>query len=85
MTGLARPGVFYRYKMFLCRDREWPNEEVLCCDRAILCRDIVDQAEKKFCRDGGFLGYYRVGQDTGALSLMIELRAHNRHARETGM
>ena len=25
----------------LCHDRAWPNEEVLCCDRAILCRDIV--------------------------------------------
>ena len=52
-TELARPGVFYRDGMFLCRDRVsnggealcrdkvWPNGEVLCCDRAILCRDIV--------------------------------------------
>ena len=26
----------------LCHDKVWPNGEVLCCDRAILCCDIVD-------------------------------------------
>ena len=25
----------------LCHDRVYPNGEVLCYDRAILCRDIV--------------------------------------------
>ena len=50
-TELARPGVFYRDKMFFCRDRVWPNGEVLCCDRAILCCDIVGQAGKIFCHD----------------------------------
>ena len=39
---------FYRDRMFLRHDREWPNGEVLCCDRSILCRDIVGQAEKIF-------------------------------------
>ena len=38
-TELARPGVFYHDRMFLCRDRVWLNGEVLCCDRAIRCRD----------------------------------------------
>ena len=28
------------------------NGEVLCCDRAILCRNIVGRARKIFCRDG---------------------------------
>ena len=40
-TKLARPGVFCHNIMFLCYDRVWPNEEILCCNRAILCRDIV--------------------------------------------
>ena len=39
----------------LCRDKVWPNEEVLCCDRAIVCRDIVGQAERFFYHDRGFL------------------------------
>ena len=30
----------------LCRNRVWPNGEVLCYDIAILCRDIVGQAGK---------------------------------------
>ena len=34
-----------------CHDRVWPNEDVLCCDRAILCHDIVGQARKIFYRD----------------------------------
>ena len=49
---------FYRDIMFLCRDRVWPNGEVLCCDRAILycdrailCCDIIGQVGKIFCRD----------------------------------
>ena len=33
----------------------------LCCDREILCRDIVGQAEGILCRDGIFLGRDRVG------------------------
>ena len=35
----------------LCRDRVWPNEEVLCCDIAILYCDIVGQAGRFFCYD----------------------------------
>ena len=61
-TELVRPRVFYRNKMFLCRnrvgnggealyrDRVWPNGEVLYCDKAILCCDIVSQVGKIFCR-----------------------------------
>ena len=29
--------------MFLCHDRVWPNGQVLCCDREILCCDIIDR------------------------------------------
>ena len=36
---------------FLCRYRVWPNEEVLCFDKAILCRDIVGQVRKIFYRN----------------------------------
>ena len=43
--------VSYRDIIFFCHDRVWPNGEVLCCNRAILCRDIVGQAGKIFCRD----------------------------------
>ena len=32
--------------MFLGRDKVWPNGEVLCYDRAILCRDIVGKDGK---------------------------------------
>ena len=60
VIGLATPGVSCRDKMFLYRDRVWQNEVVLCCDRAILCRDIVDQSRKILCRD-------RVGQVKGKL------------------
>ena len=38
----------------------WPNGEVLCCDKAILCRDIVGQSGRIFCRD-------KVGQGTEKL------------------
>ena len=64
---LARPGVFYRDIMFLCRDRVWPNGEVLCCDRAILCCNIVGQAGEIFGRGRGFLGRHRIGQGKGKL------------------
>ena len=60
-TKLARPGVFYRDRVFLCRDRVWPNGEELCCDKAVLCCDIVGQAGEILCRDEVFLGRDRVG------------------------
>ena len=61
MTELARLGFFYR-------DRVWPNGEVLCCNREILCRDIVGQVGKSFYRDRVFLGRDRVGQARSFLS-----------------
>ena len=48
-----------------CRDRVWPNGEVLCYDIAILCRDIVGQVGKIFCLDRGFLGRDRVAKARG--------------------
>ena len=35
----------------LCCDRVWPNGEVLCFNKAILCHDIVGQAGKIFYHD----------------------------------
>ena len=39
----------------------------MCCDRAILCCDIVSQTGKILCRERGFLGRYKVGQGKGKL------------------
>ena len=49
----------------------WPNGEVLCYDRTILCRDIVGQAGKIFCRD-------RVGQVKEKLCCDIEILCRGR-------
>ena len=68
VTELDRPGFFCRDRMFLCRDRVWPNREVLCYDREILCRDIVCQAGKIFYRDKVFLSCDKVGQAKSFLS-----------------
>ena len=62
-TKLARIGRIYvatedffcRVIMFLCCDRVWPNGEVLCCNWAILCRDIVGMTGKCFYHVRGFL------------------------------
>ena len=35
----------------LCFDSVWQNGEVLCCDKVILCSDIVGQAMKIFYHD----------------------------------
>ena len=40
---------------------EWPSGEVLCCDRAILCRDIVGQVGTIFCLDSVFFCHDKVG------------------------
>ena len=48
-VGQARS--FLSRQNILRRDRVWSNGKVLCCDRAILCRDIVSQAGKIFYRD----------------------------------
>ena len=40
----------------LCRDKVWTNGEVLCCDKAILCRDRVGQGRENFYR-------FRAGHD----------------------
>ena len=65
VTWLPRPRVFFHNRMFLCLDRMCPNGEVLCCDIAILCRDIVGQAGKIFCRDKEFVGRDRVSKGKG--------------------
>ena len=53
---------------FFRRDRVWPNREVLCYDKEILCRDIVCQVGKIFYRDKVFLSCDRVGQAKSFLS-----------------
>ena len=36
--------IFVAIEHFFCCDRVWQNEEVLCCNREILCPDIIGQA-----------------------------------------
>ena len=69
ISSVFREILFHgRNRMFLCRDRVWPNGEVLYCNRAILCHDIVGKARKIFYRDGVFLGHDRDGQAMSFLS-----------------
>ena len=71
--------------MFLCRDRVWPNGEVLCCDITILCRDIVGQVRKIFCHDRGFLGRDRVGQGKEKLCCDIVGQGREKFCRYRGL
>ena len=53
----------------------------LCCNKEILCRDIVSLVEKIFYRDRGFLGSDRVGKARSSLLRHIILMSRQKLAK----